>query len=142
MPKLRFELEPKLTFTCDLPAAQTLLQLSFKLCLLRRISPIFGKAERMSERQRVRIARLQSWWLRCGAEAQKVLRWSHGKCPKCAQRCKCATVQLCIPLLRELLENVQNSNGQSQLFDANIKSESGPKYFTDVLDFCVHLTFV
>ena len=54
-----------------------------------------------------------------------------------------ATVQLCIPLLRELLlENVQNSNGQSQLFDANIKSESGPKYFTDVLDFCVHLTFV
>ena len=55
------------------------------------------------------------------------------------QLCNCATVQLCIPLL---LENVQNSNGQSQLFDANIKSESGPKYFTDVLDFCVHLTFV
>ena len=55
----------------------------------------------------------------------------------------CAAMQLCIPLLRELLlENVQNSNGQSQLFDANIKSESGPKYFTDVLDFCVHLTFV
>ena len=91
MPKLRFELEPKLTFTCDLPAAQTLRELSFKLCLLRRgISPIFGKAERMSERQRVRIARLQSWWLRCAGEAQKVLRWSHGKCPKCAQRCNCA----------------------------------------------------
>ena len=54
----------------------------------------------------------------------------------------CAAMQLCIPLLRELVENVQNSNGQSQLFDANIKSESGPKYFTDVLDFCVHLTFV
>ena len=58
------------------------------------------------------------------------------------QPCNCATVQLCIPLLRDLVENVQNSNGQSQLFDANIKSESGPKYFTDVLDFCVHLTFV
>ena len=54
----------------------------------------------------------------------------------------CAAMQLCIPLLRELVENVQNSNGQSQLFDANIKSESGPKYLTDVLDFCVHLTFV
>ena len=54
----------------------------------------------------------------------------------------CAAMQLCIPLLlRELLENVQDSNGQSQLFDANIKSESGPKYLTDVLDFCVHLTF-
>ena len=92
MPKLRFELEPKLTFTCDLPAAQTLLQLSFKLCLLRRISPIFGKAERMSERQRVRIARLESWWLRWAVRRRKCCAGVTENAPNVRSD---ATVQLC-----------------------------------------------